>query len=134
LDAFSIYTSSTIQSSTSTNSSGYFDGSLGTLRYSLGSNQVLYTDSNTGSGGGDINIYIPVSAFAGTQATDYVYLYQRWGNSDTSTSNGGFEETALIRGLAPVPEMSAFFPIVGLLVAVGSTSILRRRRASQVKS
>jgi len=49
-------------------------------------------------------------------------------------SQGGFEETALIRGLAPVPEMSALFPIVGLLVAVGSTSILRRRRAAQVKA
>ena len=134
LDSLSVWTSSTLQSSTSTNSSGYFNGSLGTLRYSLGANQVLYDDQNTGSGGGDINIYIPVSFFAGTQASDYVYLYQRWGNSDSSTSNGGFEETALIRGLAPVPEMSAFFPIVGLLVAVGSTSILRRRRAAQVKS
>ena len=134
LDALSVYTSSTLQSSTSTNSSGYFNGSLGTLRYSLGGNQVLYDDQNTGSGGGDINIYIPVSFFAGTQASDYVYLYQRWGNSDASASNGGFEETALIRGLTPVPEMSAFFPIVGLLVAVGSTSILRRRRAAQVKS
>jgi hypothetical protein len=135
LDAFSVYTSSTLQSSTSTNSSGFFNGSLGTLVYSLGNNQVLYTDQNTGSGGGDINIYIPVSAFAGTQANDYIYLYQRWGNSDsTNTTQGGFEETSLIRGLAPVPEMSAFFPIVGLLVAVGSTSILRRRRAAQVKS
>lgn len=134
LDALKVYTSSTIQSSTSTNGSGFFNGSLGTLRYDLGGNSVLYNDANTGSGGGDINIYIPVSAFAGAQSTDYVYMYQRWGNSDASTSNGGFEETALIRGLAPVPEMSAFFPIVGLLVAVGSTSILRRRRAAQVKS
>jgi hypothetical protein len=132
LDAFSVYTSSTIQNSTSTNSSGFFNGSLGTLRYSLGSNSVTYNDQNTGSGGGDINVYIPVSAFAGTQANDYVYLYQRWGNTDSS--QGGFEETALIRGLAPVPEMSALFPIFGLLVAVGSTSILRRRRAAQVKS
>jgi hypothetical protein len=92
----------------------------------------LYTDQNTGSGGGDINIYIPVSAFAGAQPGDFVYMYQRWGNTDAS--QGGFEETALIRGLAPVPEMSALFPIVGLLVAVGSTSILRRRRAAQVKA
>ena len=132
LDALRIYTSSTIQSSTSTNGAGYFNGSLGTLRYDLGANQVLYNDQNTGSGGGDINIYIPVSYFAGTNANDYVYMYQRWGNTDPSAA--GFEETALIRGLAPVPEMSAFFPIVGLLVAVGSTSVLRRRRAAQVKS
>jgi hypothetical protein len=132
LDGLSVWTSSGLQSSTSTDANGFFNGSLGTLRYSLGNNQVLYNDQNTGSGGGDINIYIPVSAFAGAQASDYVYLYQRWGNTDPS--QGGFEETALIRGLAPVPEMSALFPIVGLLVAVGSTSILRRRRAAQVKS
>jgi hypothetical protein len=132
LDSLSVWTSSSLQSSTSTNSSGFFNGSLGTLRYNLGPNQVLYTDQNTGSGGGDINIYIPVSMFAGTNANDYVYLYQRWGNTDAS--QGGFEETSLIRGLAPVPEMSALFPIVGLLVAVGSTSILRRRRAAQVKA
>ena len=63
---------------------------------------------------------------------DYVYMYQRWGNSDTT--EGGFEETALIRGLTPIPEMSTFFPIIGLLVAVGSTHILRRRRMARVNS
>jgi len=132
LNGLSVWTSSTTQSSTSTDSNGFFNGSLGILRYDLGNNSVLYNDQNTGSGGGDINIYIPVSAFAGTQQSDYVYMYQRWGNTDAS--QGGFEETALIRGLAPVPEMSSLFPIVGLIVAVGSTSILRRRRAAQVKS
>ena len=132
LDALQVFTSSSTQSSTSTNGSGFFNGSLGTLRFDLGANQVLYNDQNTGSGGGDINIYIPVSDFAGTNANDFVYLYQRWGNTDAS--QGGFEETALIRGLAPVPEMSALFPVLGLLVAVGSTSILRRRRAAQVKA
>lgn len=32
---------------------------------------------------------------------------------------------------APVPEMSALFPIVGLIAAVACTRILRRRRAAQ---
>jgi hypothetical protein len=132
LDALKIYTSAGLQSSTSTDSNGFFNGSLGTLRFDLGNNQVLYNDQNTGSGGGDINIYVPVSAFAGANANDYVYMYQRWGNTDAS--QGGFEETALIHGLAPVPEMSAFFPIIGLLVAVGSTHILRRRRMARVSS
>ena len=59
-------------------------------------------------------------------------MYQRWGNSDMS--EGGFEETALIRGLTPIPEMSTFFPIIGLLVAVGSTHLLRRRRMARVNS
>lgn len=134
LDALKVYTSATLQSSTSTNGSGFFNGSLGTLVYDLGGNQVLYDDQNTGSGGGDINIYIPVSFFlnAGVQADDYIYMYQRWGNSDTT--EGGFEETSLIRGLTPVPELSALFPIVGLLVAVGSTHVLRRRRMARVSS
>jgi hypothetical protein len=132
LDGLRVYTSATLQNSTSTNSSGYFNGSLGTLRYDLGPNQVLYNDQNTGSGGGDINIYIPVSAFAGTNANDYVYMYQRWGNTDTT--EGGFEETSLIRGFTPVPEMSTLFPLVGLLVAVGSTHVLRRRRMARVSS
>ena len=132
LDALKIFTSSTLQSSTSTDGSGFFNGSLGTLRYDLGNNQVIYNDQNTGSGGGDINIYIPLSFFAGTKADDYVYVFQRWGNSDSS--DAGFEETSLIRGLTPVPELSALFPIVGLLVAVGSTHVLRRRRMARVSS
>jgi hypothetical protein len=132
LDALRVYTSSTLQTSTSTNSNGFFNGSLGTLRYDLGANQIIYNDTDSGSGEGDINIYIPVSFFAGAQANDYVYMYQRWGNSDMS--EGGFEETALIRGLTPIPEMSTFFPIIGLLVAVGSTHVLRRRRMARVNS
>jgi hypothetical protein len=129
LDGLSIWTSSTLQNSTSTDGNGIFNGSLGTLRYDMGANQVLYNDQNTGSGGGDINIYIPVSYFANVGANDFVYMYQRWGNTDTT--EGGFEETALIRGITPIPEMSALFPIVGLLVAVGSTHVLRRRRMAR---
>lgn len=124
LDALRIYSSSTIQNSTSTNGQGFFNGSLGTLLYNLGGNQVLYNDQQSGSGAGDINIYIPLSAFAGVGANDYIYMYQRWGNSDSS--QGGFEETSLIRG-TPIPEMSSLFPILGLLVAVASTKMLRRR-------
>jgi hypothetical protein len=33
--------------------------------------------------------------------------------------------------ITPVPEMNALFPIVGLIAAVGSTQLLRRRRASE---
>lgn len=132
LDALQIYYSSTLQTSTSTDGSGFFNGSLGTLVYTLGANQIIYNDTDSGSGEGDINIYIPASFFAGAQLNDYIYMYQRWGNSDMS--EGGFEETALIRGLTPIPEMSTFFPIIGLLVAVGSTHLLRRRRMARVNS
>ena len=125
-----IYTSSTIQTSTSVDANGDFNGSLGTLRYDLGNNEVYYVDGHRGSGESDINVYIPVSAFAGTSGSDYVYMYQRWGSADAMTE-GGFEETRLIAGITPIPELSSFFPIVGLMVAVGATNVLRRRKMAQ---
>ncbi len=132
LENLQFYTSAT-GSKTTTDLS-----SLGTLRYSLdtagGDNQVLFdAGRNHGSGSGDAYFYIPATAFAGTNANDFVYMYVNFGNSDVTTA-GGFEEFTLVRNLAPVPEMSALFPIIGLLVAVGSTRILRRRRMAQVNS
>lgn len=132
LENIQFYTSAT-GSQTTTNIS-----SLGTLRYSLdtagGDNTVLFDAArNNGSGSGDAFLYIPASAFAGTNANDYVYMYVNFGNADVTTA-GGFEEFTLVRNLAPVPEMSALFPILGLMVAVGSTSILRRRRMAKVNS
>ena len=111
---------------------------LGTLRYSMdtagGDNTVQFdAGRNHGSGSGDAYLYIPASAFAGTNPNDFVYMYVNFGNADMTTA-GGFEEFTLVRNLAPVPEMSALFPILGLLVAVGSTSILRRRRMAKVNS
>ena len=131
LNGLSLWTSATVQNSTSVDANGFFNGSLGTLRYDLGAgNSVLYDDQHRGSGESDINIFIPVSLFAGANANDFVYMFQRWGNTDQT--EGGFEETRLIAGITPIPELNALFPIVGLMVAVGSTHILRRRKAAQV--
>jgi hypothetical protein len=132
LENLQFYTSSQGSKTTTTLSQ------LGTLRYSMdtagGDNTVQFDAArNHGSGSGDAFFYIPTTAFAGTNANDFVYMYVNFGNADMTTA-GGFEEFTLVRNLAPVPEMSAFFPIVGLLVAVGSTSILRRRRAAQAKA
>lgn len=135
LDRLQLFTSSTLQHSTSTGANGEFNGSLGLLRYDLdlgGDNTVLYNDQQSGSGAGDVNIFIPVEFFAGTQQNDYVYMYQLWGNADAS--DGGFEETSLIAGITPVPELNALFPIVGLMVAVGSTHVLRRRKQAQLEA
>jgi hypothetical protein len=111
----------------------------GTLRYDLDfftdSQVVIDASRNHGSGSGDVYIYIPASDFAGTAPSDYVYLYALFGQADTVSnpdgSQGGFEEFALVQNIAPVPEMSALFPIVGLLVAVGSTRVLRRRQMAK---
>jgi hypothetical protein len=129
LDGLRIYTSSTLQTNTSTDANGLFNGSLGTLVYNLGANSVHYNDQQHGSGSGDLEIFIPVSNFANAQSTDYVYMYQLWGNSDLSTE-GGFEETALMSGFVPVPEVtpaSVIFGFLGLLVAVSARRMLTRR-------
>jgi beta-lactamase regulating signal transducer with metallopeptidase domain len=36
--------------------------------------------------------------------------------------------------LTPVPEISALFPIIGLVAAVAVTQVLRRRRIAQVRA
>jgi hypothetical protein len=131
LDSLKFFSSNT-GGATTTNIS-----QLGTLRYDLdagGDNQVIFDAArNSGSGSGDAFFYIPASAFAGVNANDYIYMYVKMGDSD-DTSAGGFEEFTLVRNMTPVPEMSALFPIVGLLVAVGSTHILRRRRMARISS
>ena len=133
LDALRIWTSATVQNSTSVNGSGFFNGSLGTLHFDLGAgNSVLYNDQHTGSGTADISIFIPVSNFEGIGMNDFVYMYQRWGNTDAS--QGGFEETRLAGGIAPIPEMNALFPIIGLVTAVGATHVLRRRKMASLSA
>jgi hypothetical protein len=126
LDSLQIYTSSQ-GSLTTTNIS-----SLGTLRYNLdagGDNSVsMDAARNHGSGSGDIYVYIPTSLFAGTNATDFIYLYSAFGNADMMPTGGGFEEWALVTHATPIPEVGALFPILGLMAAIFSTEVLRRRR------
>jgi hypothetical protein len=128
LDSLQLYTSAQGSQTTSNVSS------LGTLRYNLdatGDNSVIIDASrNHGSGSGDVYIYIPTSNFAGTAPTDFVYLYAAFGNAD-GDAQGGFEEFALVQNITPIPELSSFFPIVGLMVAVGATNVLRRRKIAQ---
>ena len=124
LDQLQFYTSAS-GSATTTNIS-----SLGTLRYSFGAGDQVLLDAarNHGSGSGDMYAYIPVSAFAGTASTDFVYMYCAFGNTDPS--QGGFEEWALV--VNPIPEASTIFPIIGLLAAIFSTQFVRRRQLQQI--
>lgn len=134
LDRLEFYTSP-VGSQTTTDVS-----SLGTLRWSLdgaGDSYVLLDAArNNGSGSGDMFAFIPVSAFAGVNNTDYIYLFSRFGDqmSADGTSEGGFEEWSLVHNMTPVPEVSALFPIVGLIAAIGLTQLLRRRRVAQLRS
>jgi hypothetical protein len=103
---------------------------LGTLRYSFSPGDQVLMDAarNHGSGSGDMYAFIPASAFAGTAATDFVYMYCAFGSADAS--QGGFEEWTLV--VNPIPEASTFFPIIGLLAAVFSTQFVRRRQLQQI--
>jgi hypothetical protein len=123
LDQLQFYTSPTGGQTTTTVSS------LGTLRYSFspGDRVDLDASRNPGSGGGDMFAYIPTSAFAGANSTDFVYLFSHFGT--TYESNDGFEEWALV---AAIPEASTFFPVIGLLVAVFASYELRRRKLKQM--
>jgi len=133
LDSLKIFTSPTIQTSTSTDSTGLFNGSLGTLRYDSGSgNAVLIKDINSGSGQSDLAIFIPVSDFAGASGTDNVYVYQYWGKE--FNTEGGYEETTIGAGttFTAVPEPSTLIPLMGLFSALGGMQRWRRKTPATV--
>ena len=46
--------------------------------------------------------------------------------------SGRILPVAFQASITPIPELSTFFPLVGLLVAVGSTQVLRRRRSAKM--
>ena len=125
LDQLQFYTSKVGSQATSN------VGSLGTLRYtfSSGDSVILDASRNHGSGSGDMYAYIPTSDFAGTKTSDFVYLYAHFGTTDNSQA--GFEEWALVSA-APIPEMNALFPIIGLFALAFATQYLRRRHARQL--
>lgn len=114
---------------------------LGDLRYNndTGANGDttvrLNYNLNPGSGGGDMFFYVPVSFFAGTLDSDYVYFYSLFGNMHES--DAGFEEWAMLQnvtggggegggpgGVPVVPE-----PGTMLLFGTGLMFAARRLRA-----
>ena len=70
-------------------------------------------------------------AMAKTFDEDFVSVPTVQFASATTTSLAADPSMASGPGPVPVPEMSALFPIVGLIAAVSCTQILRRRRAAQ---
>ena len=101
---------------------------LGNLAYNLdlqGDNSII--THSTGSGKYDLIAFIPTANF--NQADSFLYLY--FASGDTIAASGGFEEWTASVNVTPIPELSSFFPIIGLMVAVGSTHVLRRRRMAR---
>jgi hypothetical protein len=118
--------------------------SLGVKRFDLdinpaglaADNWVLYDDRNHGSGQSDIAFMIPASAFATAADSDYVYMYQKFGEHAAAddllvgTTEGGFEETrfgGVSTNIQPVPEPSTAVPLVGMImIVVGMERRVRR--------
>jgi len=100
------------------------ESTLGTLRFSLGAfvgQNVVTLDYNlnSGSGQGDMRMYVPLTNFPGVSDTDFVYLYSYFGNLDDDHRTGdGFEEWA-VRIPTPGPAM---------ILALGGVLAARRRR------
>lgn len=129
MTALQIFTTNDPNQTTESFNSGGILQLNGTLVYNMnanGSNIVLTTA--TGSGKADMFMYIPVSLLQTGEL--YLVLYSAFGNS--IPSDGGFEEWVFVPGTAPIPEASSFFPVIGLLAAVLSTRVLRRRKIAQL--
>lgn len=77
-----------------------------------GDNTILLSNSLNGSTGlGDAIVLIPNSVFAGASATDFVYLYSKFGV--TNAANGSFESWGVKPVVVPpppptVPSLSGF--------------------------
>jgi hypothetical protein len=98
---------------------------LGTLLYDLDAGGIdrwilLDYSLSTGSGSGDMALYIPDSLFSGL---DYVYLYSRFG--DHYTVDAGFEEWWTREGESTtIPE-----PSLVLMLGAGFATVMARRRS-----
>ena len=109
--------------------------SLGVKRFDLDVNPaglaadswLLYDDRNHGSGQSDIAFMVPASAFASAADSDYVYMYQRFGDHQTAgdpaggITEGGYEETrfgGVSTNLQTIPEPSTAVPLVGMIMMV----------------
>ena len=119
LDQVHIYTSAT-------GGQNGLESGLGALRFALGASLndntvTLDYNLNSGSGQGDMQMYVPLSNFAGALPTDFVYLYSHFGNlNDDYRTGDGFEEWAVLEPI-PAPGAMALLAIAGLVGA-------RRRR------
>lgn len=109
---------------------GFTDGKLQVGNVYNTESFVIYGSSSLGDPGHQIGgVYTSSSNLQFLSIddfSDYAYI-------SIGAINGGVLPVAFQATLAPIPEMSALFPIIGLVVAVSLTQLLRRRRLAQLR-
>ncbi len=110
---------------------GFTDGKLQIGGVQGTDSFVIYGSSSLGNAGTQIGsvytsssnlLFVNIADFA---AYDFISI---------GALSGGVLPVAFQATLAAVPEMSALFPIVGLVAAIAITQILRRRRIAQLRA
>jgi hypothetical protein len=86
--------------------------------------------SNGGSGKADMVVYVPASAFAGAQASDYVWLYNLNGVHYSLDKNlaaeAGYEEWSTVINPSSVPDGGATAALVG--IGLTGLGLIRRKQ------
>ena len=112
---------------------GFTDGKLqiGSVSGSTNDTFVIWGSSKLGDPGSQIGgVYTSSSNLLFVNIADFA----NYDFISIGALSGGVLPVAFQATLAPVPEMSALFPIVGLIAAIAITQILRRRRIAQLRA
>ena len=106
------------------------DGCPGTTKYSLSAGNSILMDYglNSGSGSGDLFMYIPLSTL-GAAGTNFVYLWSEFG--DPEGNNDGFEEWAVRIAETPPPDGGdvpepASLALLGMGLLVGGMRLRKK--------
>ena len=128
-----IYTSTADNTAAVANDVGNLSA-LGTLRWDMSDTIILNSAvdvANGGSGFSDMMLYVPVSAFAGAGANDFIWFYNVNGSVDlvgTQASEAGFEEWRAVQGLS-VPDGGSTL-ILFAFALMGCGLVTRRFKAA----